>query len=170
MNTYPFTLFKRSNRPFYFVSFKDANGIPLNPITTKKTTEKEAMQVAFEWLRDGIPKKKNVVKVQELAMSEMLRKLKDGSEVEKVMAELQRSGWVKSYVQKDTFAAVDFISYLKTFWDWETPPYITEKRRQKDSIHKRHCSNQYGALTFIGRAFSKGVIWGILPMTILTLL
>jgi integrase len=89
-------------------------------------------------------------------MSEMLRKLKDGSEVEKVMAELQRSGWVKSYVQKDTFGAVDFVSFLKTFWDWETSPYVTEKRRQKDSIHKRHCSNQNGAINLYWEGFFKG--------------
>jgi hypothetical protein len=57
MNAYPFTLYKRSNRPYYFVSYKDANGKFLSPISTKKTNEKEAMQVAFAWLRDGIPKK-----------------------------------------------------------------------------------------------------------------
>ena len=32
---------KRSNRPFYFVSFKDANGKLLNPVSTKKETEKK---------------------------------------------------------------------------------------------------------------------------------
>jgi len=35
MNAYPFTLYKRSNRPYYFISFKDANGKYLNPISTK---------------------------------------------------------------------------------------------------------------------------------------
>jgi hypothetical protein len=123
MNAYPFSIFKRSNRPFYFVSFKDASGKQLSPVTTKKTTEKEAMQVAFEWLRDGIPKKNTVVKVQDLALKEMLRNLKDKNEVEKVMAELLRSGWVKSYVQKDTFGAVDLVSFLKNFWEWENSPW-----------------------------------------------
>jgi hypothetical protein len=58
--------------------------------------------------------------MNDLYVKDMVRKLKDKNELEKVMAELVRSGWVKSYVQKDTFGAVDFISYLKTFWDWDT--------------------------------------------------
>jgi hypothetical protein len=39
------------------VSYKDANGKFLSPVSTKIKTEKEAMQVAFAWFRDGIPKK-----------------------------------------------------------------------------------------------------------------
>jgi hypothetical protein len=57
MNTYPFSIFKRADRPFYMVSFKDENGKFLNPISTKKKTEDEAFQIAYKWLRDGVPKK-----------------------------------------------------------------------------------------------------------------
>ena len=63
MNAYPFSVFKRANRPFYFVSYKDSNGKFLSPVSTKKTTEKEAMQIAFTWLRDGVPKKSGAMKV-----------------------------------------------------------------------------------------------------------
>ena len=31
MNAYPFTVFKRANRPYYFVFFKGANGKSLSP-------------------------------------------------------------------------------------------------------------------------------------------
>jgi hypothetical protein len=66
-------------------------------------------------------------------------------------------GWVKSYVRNETPGAVDFISYLKTFWDWDTSPYIEEKLRQEHGIHKRHCILQKQAIQnywepfFIGR-------------------
>ena len=36
-------------------------------VSTKKATEKEAMQVAFKWLRDGDPKKDVAMKVSELS-------------------------------------------------------------------------------------------------------
>jgi hypothetical protein len=57
MNAFPFSVYKRSDRPFYSVSFKDASGKYLPAISTKQTTETEAVQVAFRWLRDGIAEK-----------------------------------------------------------------------------------------------------------------
>jgi integrase len=88
-------------------------------------------------------------------MKSMVRKLKD-DEADVILSELSRIGIVKSYVRKDTPVAVDFVSYLKTFWDWETSPYIAEKNRQKDSIHKRHCSNQSGIVELYWEKFFVG--------------
>jgi len=59
MNAYPFSLIKRADRPFFLVSFKDDNGKYLPPISTKKKNEDEAKEVAFSWLRNGIPQKQN---------------------------------------------------------------------------------------------------------------
>jgi len=160
MNAYPFTLYKRSNRPFYFVSFKDANGKYSSPVSTKKTTEKEAMQVAFAWLRDGIPKKNSTVKVSDLLLKNMVQKLKDGEEAETLMTELKRLGIIKSYVRSNTPGAVDFISFLTTFWDWETSPYIEERLRQKHGIHRRHCSMQSRAISLYWEPFFKGRFLG----------
>lgn len=60
MSAYPFSVFKRADRPSYLVSFKDESGNYLPPLSTKKKTEAEAMDVAFKWLRDGIPQKKRI--------------------------------------------------------------------------------------------------------------
>jgi len=58
----PFTVFKRADRPYYLVKFKNnQTGNYLPPISTKKQTESEAIQIAFEWLKDGIPQKKEVI-------------------------------------------------------------------------------------------------------------
>jgi integrase len=153
MNAYPFSVFKRSNRPFYYVSYKDANGKLLSPVSTKKTGEKEAMQIAFEWLRDGIPKKNAVMTVNDLSLKDIVRKVNDGEKAKILMAELRRLGFVKSYIVNDTPEAKDFVSFLKTFWDWDTSPYTKEKLRKNHGIHKRHCSNQSGAIKLYWEPF-----------------
>ncbi len=92
----PFSVFKRANRPFYFVSYKDANGKCLSPVSTKKTTEKEAMQVAFAWLRDGVPKKNATLKVLDLSIRDFAKKIKTETDAEALLTELKRSGLVKN--------------------------------------------------------------------------
>nr|AGS53537.1 hypothetical protein [uncultured bacterium contig00062] len=54
MNAYPFSLFKRADRSCYSVSFKDADGKYLRPVSTGKKDETEALQAAFKMMRDGI--------------------------------------------------------------------------------------------------------------------
>ena len=61
MNAYPFSIFKRADRSCYSVSFKDANGKYLPPVSSGKKTEKEAIEIAFKWLRDGIPQNENPI-------------------------------------------------------------------------------------------------------------
>jgi len=160
MNAYPFTVFKRSNRPYYFVSYKDASGKFLSPISTKKTNEKEAMQVAFAWLRDGIPKKKEALKVQDLSLIDVARRIKSEAEVETLLFELKRLGWVKSFILKETPQAQDFVSFLTDFWEWETSPYIKEKLRKSHGIHKLHCKNQQQGITRFWKPFFTGRFLG----------
>ncbi|MCL2411090.1 MAG: site-specific integrase [Treponema sp.] len=160
MNTYPFTIFKRSNRPFYFVSFKDANGKSLSPISTKQVDEKDAMQIAFAWLRDGIPKKEKSVTVQDLAFKDLLRKIKLGEEADTLLIELKRTGLLKSYILNDTPQSQEFTSFLSTFWDWETSPYINEKLRKAHGIHRRHCRTQARAIPLYWQPFFEGRFLG----------
>jgi len=146
MNAYPFTLYKRSNRPYFFVSYKDENGKYLNPISTKMKDEKEALQVAFNWLRCGIPQKNKVVNVGDLSLKDTARKIKNEDEAELILGELKRLGMIKSYVIKNTPAAENCIDYLLNFWEWEKSPYINDKLRKKHGIHKRHCKLQWQAI------------------------
>jgi hypothetical protein len=137
---YPFSLLKRADRSCYSVSFKDVNGKYLRPVSTGKKTEKEAMQAAFQMLRDGIPKKKEAVTVQDLSFKDMVRNVKTGTQAETILDELRRLGWVKGFVMKGTKAAEDFVSFLTTFWDWDNSPYIKEKLRKnvvKDHRYSR---------------------------------
>ena len=142
MNTYPFSIYKRADRPYFLVSFKNADGKFLAGISTKKKTEDEAMAVAFQWLRDGIPQKNEAFQTHELILKDAVRKIQTNTEAEAMLSELKRLGWIKNGVVKETPAAVSFISFLSGFWEWETSPYISEKLRKSHGIHKRHCKKQ----------------------------
>jgi hypothetical protein len=160
MDAYPFCVFERNDRPCFLVKFKDEAGNYLPPVSTKKKTKEEALRVAFKWLRDGIPQKKPELQAADLSLKELVRKIKTGDEVEAIQGELRRLGWVKSYVRKDTPRAVDLISFLTAFWDWDTSPYIEEKLRQNHGIHRRHCKLQKQAVTLYWEPFFKGRLLG----------
>ena len=76
MNACPFSVFKRTAPPCYLAVFKDANGKYLPPLSTKKTTEKEAVKAAFDRFRDGFPKKNALLMVQDLSLKDIVKKLK----------------------------------------------------------------------------------------------
>jgi integrase len=158
MSAYPFSIFKRADRSCYSVSFKDATGKYLRPISTGKKTEKEATDIAFTWLRDGIPQDKTELRVHDLSLKDVARKIKNKTEAETLLLELKRFGWVKSYILNESPGSADFIFFLKTFWDWDLSPYIREKLRKRHGIHKRHCKLQKQAISlyweefFIGRS------------------
>ena len=147
MNAYPFSVFKRADRPSFLVSFKDDDGNYLPPLSTKKKTEAEALQVAFKWLKEGIPQKQNKTTVLDLSLKNAARKINSEGEAKIIINELKRSGLVKTFVMSNTEQAEDFISFLKTFWDWNISPYINEKLRKNHGIHKMHCLKQGQAIT-----------------------
>jgi len=54
----PFSLFLRSDRPNYYVAFKnETTGRFLPAISTKKNNENDALRQAWAWYREGIPKR-----------------------------------------------------------------------------------------------------------------
>ena len=147
MNAYPFSVFKRADRPSFLVSFKDDDGNYLPPLSTKKKNEDEAIQVAFKWLKEGIPLKQNKSTVQDLSLKNAARKINSENEAKIIINEFKRSGLVKIYVLSNTEQVEDFITFLKTFWDWKISPYINEQLRKSHGIHKMHCLKQGQAIT-----------------------
>ena len=137
--SYPFSVYKRADRSCYSVSFKDQNGKYLPPVSTGKKSEDEAIQAAFKMLSEGILQKEKTVTIQDLSLKNVARKINTGNEAEIIVKELKRTGYVKNYILNGTPQAEDFISYLKSFWEWETSPYIKEKLRKSHGIHKMHC-------------------------------
>jgi integrase len=166
MKSLPFSVFKRANRPCYSVSFKnEATGEYYPAISTRQKTEAEAVKTAFAWLRDGIPQKRMPVKVQDLALKDVARKIKTKAEAEILLVELKRAGWIKSYVLAESQASQDFAAFLSAFWNWDTSPYIKEKRRKNHGIHRAHCIRQGQAATLYWEPFFKGRILGDITAT-----
>jgi len=160
MNSYPFSIIKRADRSCYSVSFKDQNGKYLPPVSTGKKTEKEAIQAAFLMLREGVTHEETTVSIHDLSLKDMVRKIKTATEAEIILSELKRLGWVKSYLPSESKGAVDFIAFLKDFWDWEKSPYIKEKLRKSHGIHKMHCLKQGQAITLYWEKFFNGRFLG----------
>jgi len=114
------------------------------------------MQAAFQMLSNGITQNNKAVTVQDLSFRDMVKKIKSGDEAKAVLSVFQEAGWLKNYVLKETAQAVDFISFLTAFWDWDTSPYIEEKLRQNHGIHRRHCKQQKRAVALYWEPFFKG--------------
>ena len=166
MKRLPFTVFKRANRPCYSVKFKNnVTGEYYPAISTRQKTEAEAVKTAFAWLRDGIPRKREPVKVQDLSLKDTARKIKTMGEAEMLLTEMKRMGWIKSYVLTESQAAQDFTAFLSEFWDWNKSAYIAEKRRKNHGIHKRHCKLQGQAITRYWQPFFSGRFLGDITAT-----
>jgi len=72
----PFSVFKRADRPCYLVKFKnESTGEYYPAISTRQKTEAEAMKTTFAWLRDGIPRKRTSIKVQDLSLKDTARQI-----------------------------------------------------------------------------------------------
>ncbi|MFP3042426.1 site-specific integrase [Treponema primitia] len=145
----PFSVFKRANRPCFVVAFKNQQtGKYLTPISTGQVTESAAIQTAFEWLRDGIPQQNGKpVDLKRYSLREMAKAADlTPDDVDFIIKELQRQGFLKIAILTGTKQDRDFSEYLTNFWDYDNSPYIKEKLRKNHGIHRRYCLEQSGAV------------------------
>jgi integrase len=162
MKSLPFSVFKRADRPCYLVAFKnEETGEYLPAISTKQKTESEAVKTAFTWLRDGIPNKEGSLNVKQYSLRDMAKSA-DVTKADAVFIckELQRRGFLKSYVLAESRQAVDFGEYLRGFWDYENSPYVKEKLRKKHSLHRRYVKGQSGDVEKYWIPFFSGRVMG----------
>lgn len=138
----PFSVFLRSDRPHYYVAFKNEDtGRYLSAISTKKTNKNDAYKQAWLWYKEGIPRKKEVVDIKHLSLLDTFRRADlTTSDVECIVEELKRRGLLVSAVFPNAPDSVRLVDYLKEFWDFELSPYIREKLRKEHSIHKRYAN------------------------------
>jgi len=163
MAKFPFSIFRRAGRRYYYVQFKNGEtGDYMPAISTRQETESGAVSTAFQWLKDGIPQERAAVKVQvqDLGLKDLARKIKTKAEADILLGEMKRMGWIKSYALAESPAAQDLAAFLSDFWDWEKSPYIKEKRRKNHGIHRLHCIKQGQAAALYWEPFFKGRILG----------
>jgi integrase len=142
----PFSVFKRANRPCYLVAFKnEKTGTYLPPISTRQTDEAAAIKTAYEWYRQGVPKKDKVIDLKEYTLRDLAKEA-DLADASFIVNELKRRGLLKSAVLTDTKQDRDFAEFITNFWDYDNSPYIREKLRKNHGIHRRYCYEQLGAV------------------------
>ncbi|MDR2587962.1 MAG: site-specific integrase [Spirochaetales bacterium] len=136
----PFSIFRRTGNRFFYVSFKNPKtGEYLPAISTRQETEKKAITQAFEWLKDGIPRRGEVIPLKKYSLRDMAREADVSPEdCLFICGELKRRGLLKSFVLAETPAAIPFADFLDNFWDYDNSPYIKEKLRKNHGIHKRY--------------------------------
>jgi len=137
----PFSIFKRKDKPYFYVQFKnERTGGYLSAISTRQTSEAEAIKTAWEWYNKGIPQKDGKIKI---ARAEVIDTIKTASlkqaEVKQIITALQKQGYIKTAVLPGEKSDRDFVEYLLEFWDFDRSPYIKEKLRRDHSIHRTYC-------------------------------
>jgi hypothetical protein len=151
----PFSVFRREGRRFYYVQFKGAKGEYLPAISTKQTSEADAIETSFKWLREGRPSG-NGGSIS-ISLQETLRQVKTELDADFICRELKRQGLLKTYVITNSKQAVDFPAYLQNFWDFDNSLYVKEKLRKNHGIHRNYTIGQrlsaekYWSPFFVGR-------------------
>ena len=158
----PFSIFRRAGRRYYSVAFKnEATGKYLPAISTKQETEQAAVETAFQWFNNGIPRRGEALPLKKYSLRDMARKSDiSPADCEFICKELKRRGLLKSFCLAETKQAVLFTEYLLNFWDWEKSDYIREKLRKNHGIHKYYCKGQFLAVNTHWKEFFAGRLLG----------
>lgn len=144
----PFILRKRSDRDgTYYVTFKSTlDSTATVTRSTGKRNKNEALMVAFEWYKNGLPEKKQKEEkpIEQLSVINAIRKGKVSDDtVNDLMRELERlTGDKFRRIGRNEKGSVNAYQFALDFWDWEKSEYIKEKLRKKHRIGKMHCLAQ----------------------------
>jgi integrase len=141
----PFCVFKRKNKPCFYVRFKhEKTGKYLLPKSTGQTNKTAAIKTAWEWYTNGIPQNNDRLKVANIELIDTIKTTPlEKSEVRQVIKVLQQQGYIKTAIITGEKSDRDFIEYLLEFWDFNNSPYVKEKLRREHSIHRRYCLQKY---------------------------
>jgi hypothetical protein len=137
---YPFSIFLRGKRPYYYVAFKNEEiGKYLPAISTGKTKEADAFKQAWAWYRGGIPRKGGPVDIKAASLRDTIRRADISPEDAKfIISDLKRRCLILSCVFSGAPDSVLLADFLIGFWDWEKSPYIYKKLSIEHSIHRNY--------------------------------
>lgn len=133
---------------FFYVEFVDPkNGAKLNAKNTGATKRREAEITCELWLKNGIPagKKKEPKPIAEIAEIEIiLRQIRkadlDAEGAMEIVNALKKMELISIAAAKNTGSgSVNFIEFLKSFWDFDASEYVRSKLAHGGSIHRSHC-------------------------------
>jgi integrase len=160
LDSLPYSIFKRADRPYYLVSFKnEITGKYLPAISTKQVTKSAAIKTAVEWLRKGIPQKSgSILDLKTLSLRILFKEAEFTKEdAAFFIEEMKQRKLIRSVVFTESKQDRDFGQFLEECWTWDKSEYIAEKLRRDHSIHRTYAKSQllstqkYWVQAFIGK-------------------
>lgn len=138
-----FSLFER-NGIFYAQLFNPKTGKFMSGKSTGKRNRDEAAGVAADWLKNGRPtntKRESKRPVDEtMTLDTILAGLRSNTlspdDVTKIIEVMKDRQIIENAIVRSSVGSVRLIEYLQKFWDYDTSPYIREKRLHGQQIGK----------------------------------
>lgn len=131
---------------FYAELVNQETGKRLTAKSTGKKNRDDAMLVVAEWLSSGVPVSRTrrtrpvTVALGLDAILSSIRKTElNSDDAMSIVAALKDRGLIDVTAVKSGQGSQDFITFLETFWNYESSPYVREKLAHGQSIGKRHC-------------------------------
>jgi integrase len=122
----------------------------LTALSTRKTSRDEALIVVYDWLKNGIPRKRpqkeetetsqplNVTLHNAQILSELKKAELTKQDVFKIGQILSEKGLIRTIILQESPEAESFEDFLTRFWDYDRSPYVEEKLSHKLRIGRTH--------------------------------
>jgi len=155
-----FYLFRRSQ--IFYVQFVDPVSKKRScPRSTGCNDEKEAYATATLWLRDGIPQKDTFRTITEfLDVSRVLETVRSDAftsvDAHRVVEALKARGFIDQVQFKHGKGSEDFITFLESFWTYETSMYVKEKHAHGQRIGRTHVYDMSNRIRVDWKPFFNG--------------
>jgi len=162
----PFYLFKSKHGIFYVQYSNEMTHARCSAKSTRERSYTAAMKVACDWMRNGIPSRTgNRIVESEMVVDTFLNLLNGGklddAGIQTVVKALSEKGYTAPAGLIEPAVAVPapeplpppppktpLISFLDTFWNYESSPYIKDKLIHKQRIGKRHCYDSRNRVSY----------------------
>lgn len=114
----------------------------------RRENERAALATVYGWVRDGIPSRDHRLPNSVIGTRRLFSALRtidlSTSDAETILDILSSRGFIVRAVTNGTSAAERFVDYLARFWDYDTSPYMTERKSHDHAIGRRHCYEMAG--------------------------
>ncbi len=141
----PYLLYKTSNN-IYYAEILLPDGSHANKKSTGCKNRADAERAVMDWIVNGtVPVRTNgkvnkKIDVNKIALLNNLRNYDFTTEEVKTIAEiLKNRKLIQSFVVYASPQSKSIEKFLDEFWDFDTSPYIREKKLRGQSIHRDYC-------------------------------
>lgn len=154
----PYYIYRTCRGIYYVQFFNELTGKRGSPRSTFQRTYPDALKVVCNWLQKGLPSPEGRKPIQTVATVQAFLDLvqhgKLGSSelqrIQKVFATqgISVSSEANTVVTPKQPPKTPLISFLDTFWNYESSPYIKDKLIHKQRIGKRHCYDSRNRVSY----------------------